>query len=102
MADQFASNGYYTIIPDILNKDPIALNPPADFDIMHWLTKGTNDDNPHTYTYVDPIVEATIKYVKEKGYKKIGAVGYCFGAKSVVRYMAEGKGIDVGYLAHPS
>ncbi|RAL58671.1 hypothetical protein DID88_002977 [Monilinia fructigena] len=55
MADQFAANGYYTILPDIFN-----------------------------------------------GYTKIGAVGYCFGGKYVARYLAEGKGIDVGYVAHPS
>lgn len=25
-----------------------------------------------------------------------------FGAKYVARFMAEGKGVDVGYMAHPS
>ena len=33
--------------------------------------------------------------------KKIGAVGYCFGAKYVVRHLKPGK-VDVGYSAHPS
>lgn len=33
--------------------------------------------------------------------QKIGAVGYCFGAKYVVRFLKPGK-IDVGYCAHPS
>jgi dienelactone hydrolase len=36
------------------------------------------------------------------GVKKIGSVGYCFGAKYVARFMASGKGIDVGAMAHPS
>jgi dienelactone hydrolase len=41
------------------------------------------------------------------GFKKIGSVGYCFGAKYVTRFMgpssSQGKGgIDVGYVAHPS
>ncbi|KAB8298238.1 hypothetical protein EYC80_001973 [Monilinia laxa] len=102
MVDQFAANGYYTVLPDILNGDPVLLNRPKDFDIMQWLTKGSDGNNPHTYTYVDPIVEKTIEYLKSKGYTKIGAVGYCFGAKYVARYLAEGKGIDVGYVAHPS
>lgn len=36
-------------------------------------------------------------------HQKIGAVGYCFGAKYVVRRLHPDKGdIDVGYLAHPS
>lgn len=33
--------------------------------------------------------------------QKIGAVGYCFGGKYVVRYLRPGQ-IDVGYTAHPS
>jgi len=102
MADQFAANGYYTIIPDLFNGDALSLNRPDDFDFMAWLTKGTGGNNPHTYEAVDPIVEKSIKYLQEKGFKKIGAVGYCFGAKYVVRFMPKGKGIDVGFVAHPS
>jgi len=102
MADQYAANGYYTIIPDLFNGDPIPLNRPEDFDIMAWLTKGSNGKNPHTFEAVDPIVQKSLDYLKEQGYKKIGAVGYCFGAKYVVRFMPKGKGIDVGYVAHPS
>lgn len=102
MADQYASNGYYTLIPDLFNGDALTLNRPADFNLMDWLTKGTGGNNPHTYEAVDPIVEKSIKYLQEQGFKKIGAVGYCFGAKYVVRFMPKGKGIDVGYIAHPS
>jgi dienelactone hydrolase len=32
----------------------------------------------------------------------ISAVGYCFGGKYVARYLAEGKGVDAGFTAHPS
>jgi len=102
MADQYAANGYYTIIPDLFNGDPVALNPPENFEIMDWLLKGHNGDNPHTFKEVDPIVAASIKYLQDNGYTKIGAVGYCFGGKYVCRFMADGKGINVGYVAHPS
>jgi dienelactone hydrolase len=35
--------------------------------------------------------------------KKIGAVGYCFGGKYVVRHLRPDAGkIDIGYTAHPS
>lgn len=101
MADQFAANGYYTFMPDPFNGDPISLNRPENFDFMSWLTKGSTGDNPHTVKEVDPIIQKSIEYLKSKGYKKIGALGYCFGAKYVCRFMA-GKGIDVGYVAHPS
>jgi len=97
IADQFAANGYYTIMPDILQGDPISLNRSADFDFTTWLAKHTTKD-------VDPIVEAGIKFLQDAGYTKIGAVGYCFGAKYVVRYLGGvgGKGIDAGFVAHPS
>lgn len=78
MADQFAANGYYTIIPDLFNGDPMTLNSPPGFDFTAWLTKGSSGDNPHTPPHVDRIVEASIKYLQEKGFKKIGAAGYCF------------------------
>ena len=78
MADQYAANGYYTIIPDLFNGDALALNRPADFDLMAWLTKGSDGKNPHTFEAIDPIVAKAIAYLQENGYKKIGAVGYCF------------------------
>merc|ERR1712093_710944 len=89
-------------IPDLFNGDPLSLNRPADFDLMSRLTKGSDGKNPHTYDAVDPIVEKSIKYLQEQDFKKIGAVGYCFGAKYVARFMAAGKGISVGFVAHPS
>lgn len=69
---------------------------------MEWLEKG-NGGKGHGPNIVDPIVEKTIKEMKGNlGVKKIGSVGYCFGAKYVARFAAEGKGIDVACMAHPS
>jgi dienelactone hydrolase len=79
MADQLAENGYHTIIIDVFNGDKFPNPPPAD--IMKWFAEGTNGDNPHTMEAVDPIVEVALKYLKEQGFTKIGALGYCFGAK---------------------
>lgn len=102
IADQFAANGYYVVMPDLFEGDPIKLNRPEDFDFMQWLQKG-GPSGGHTPVQTDPIVEAVIKDMKtNQGVKKIGAVGYCFGAKYVARFMTGGKGVDVGYMAHPS
>ena len=38
----------------------------------------------------------------EHDVRRIGAVGYCFGAKYVCRFLKGAGLIDVGYLAHPS
>lgn len=50
-----------------------------------------------------PVVRQTIGYLRdEKQFARIGGVGYCFGAKFMVCAMSEPRGIDVGYMAHPS
>lgn len=100
MADQFAANGYLTLVIDVFNGDPVSKKP-EDMDLFQWLEKGSNGDNPHTAGAVDPIVEAAIKYLKEeKDIKKLGSVGYCFGAKYVARHYKDG--INAGFFAHPS
>jgi dienelactone hydrolase len=96
IADQFAANGYFVAVPDLFNDDPILLNRPANFDFMKWLNSG------HTSKEVDPITEAVIKDLRSSyGVKKLGGVGYCFGAKYVARFLKKGS-LDVGYMAHPS
>jgi len=101
IADQFAANGYLTLLLDVFNGDPIPLNRPEGFNLMKWLEEGSDGKNPHTKAFVDPIVVDGIKALKEEyGVTKIGAVGYCFGAKYVCRHFENG--ISVGYVAHPS
>ncbi|KAJ5961526.1 hypothetical protein N7501_006467 [Penicillium viridicatum] len=97
LADEFANNGYLTIIPDIFQGDQISLSDmqSGKVDLPSWLTN-------HQPANVEPVIESTIKYARETlGVKKIGAVGYCFGGKYVCRSLKPGQ-IDVGYIAHPS
>ncbi|KAL7929307.1 alpha/beta-hydrolase [Trichoderma chlorosporum] len=103
IADQYAANGYTTLIIDILNGDALTEIPGHNFDWMKWLMGGFRDEStPHTNEYVDPAVEEAIKYMrKELKITAIGAVGYCFGAKYVARHSGTEK-ISVGYMAHPS
>jgi dienelactone hydrolase len=81
MADQFAANGYYCLIPDIFNGDALSLNRPVGFDLKKWINEGSDGKNIHTTAAIDPIVEAAIQYIRKEGITAIGAVGYCFGAK---------------------
>ncbi|PWY88445.1 alpha/beta-hydrolase [Aspergillus heteromorphus CBS 117.55] len=65
------------------------------FDFAAWAPN-------HQTQHIDPIVESSLKYLKgELGVKKVAAVGYCFGAKYVARYLKDGQ-VDVGFNAHPS
>lgn len=99
IADQFAANGYLCYMPDLFEGNPAPLNRPADFDITAWR-------QGHSVKAVDPIVQAAVKHLREnEGITRLGAVGYCFGAKYVARQMDQAiaeKGVDVGYVAHPS
>ncbi len=90
------------MIVDLYNGDPIPLNRPPGFDFKTWMIQGSTGNNPHTQQYVDPIVKRALNFLRhEKGFKRIGGAGYCFGAKYTARFSAKGKGIDVGYYAHP-
>lgn len=88
-------------MPDLFNKDPVpdgALEGKVPgFDLGKWLPG-------HQPPSIDRIVDATIVELRTKyNTKKIGAAGYCFGAKYVVRHLRPDQGkIDVGYAAHPS
>lgn len=84
LADEFASAGYLTLLVDLFYGDPVPVHKPDDpsFDIQGWLTHGSNGKNPHTEEAVDPIVVDSINVLRgEYGIKRLGAVGYCFGAK---------------------
>ncbi|KAJ5597357.1 hypothetical protein N7537_007441 [Penicillium hordei] len=97
LADEFANNGYLTIIPDIFRGDQISLSDKESgkVDLPSWLLN-------HQPANIEPVIESTIKYARETlGVKRIGAVGYCFGGKYVCRNLKPGQ-IDVGYTAHPS
>lgn len=97
IADQFAANGYTTLIPDMFNGD--VFDPSQD--PIEFIFKGSNGEKPHTPETVDPIIVAGIKALKENhGASKVGGVGYCLGAKYVGRHYKSG--IDVGFFAHPS
>ena len=77
LADEFANNGYLTIIPDLFRGDQLSVSEmeAGKVNIQEWLTN-------HQIANIDPIVEASIKYARETlGVKKLGGVGYCFGAK---------------------
>ncbi|CAI7607632.1 unnamed protein product [Penicillium pancosmium] len=97
LADEFANNGFLTVIPDLFDGDQISVKDmeSGKADLPAWLPK-------HQPGNVDPIIEKTIKYMRETlNVKRIAAVGYCFGGKYVTRYLKPGQ-IDVGYSAHPS
>jgi dienelactone hydrolase len=77
LADDFARDGYLTVIPDIFAGDPLLFGDyeAGKVNFPEWLAK-------HPVESVDPVIEATIKHLRDNlGVKKVAAVGYCFGGK---------------------
>ena len=82
-------------MPDLFYGDTVKTNRPPDFNLMVWLQN-------HLTEHVDPIIKTVLKEMRGPlGCKRVGGVGYCFGAKYVCRFLKEGR-LDAGYMAHPS
>ncbi|KAJ5790001.1 uncharacterized protein N7518_007012 [Penicillium psychrosexuale] len=95
IADQFAANGYFVVMPDLFGGDSVPMNRPEGFNIHDWAKN-------HQPAQTDPIIDTILKEMRESlGCQNIGGVGYCFGGKYVCRYLSPGK-LDVGYTAHPT
>ncbi|KAJ6465154.1 dienelactone hydrolase endo-1,3,1,4-beta-D-glucanase [Mycena vitilis] len=98
LADDFAKNGFKTVIPDILHGDPVppnALDPGVSFDIPKWFEGG------HYQADTRPIIDKVIEALKADGVKRFAAVGYCFGGRYVFD-LAFDNVISVSAVAHPS
>lgn len=81
LADNYAAQGYTTLVVDLFNGDQLPLEFPPNFNIMDWIQNGTGGQNPHTPAAIDPVIVSGIETLRQQGVNKVGAVGYCFGAK---------------------
>ncbi|KAL6834375.1 alpha/beta-hydrolase [Trichoderma sp. SZMC 28015] len=97
LADDFAANGYFALLPDLLEGEnlPLDVFETGSVDIPSWAAR-------HSPTQVDPILDKIVNYLRSnQGIERIAGAGYCFGGKYTARFLKEGK-LDVGYAAHPS
>lgn len=96
LADTISSAGMYTVVmPDLFHGDPHPYND-STVDLYKWLAG-------HPAERVDPVVKSTLEHIRGNlGFNRVGAVGYCFGAKYVIRWLGKSGGIDAGFVAHPS
>jgi len=97
LADDFAHNGFKTIIPDYLNGDAIpadALSPGSDFDIGKWFPN-------HGAAQTRPPLDKVIAALKEEGVTTFGATGYCLGGRYAFDLAFENI-IKASVVAHPS
>ncbi|VDB90209.1 unnamed protein product [Peniophora sp. CBMAI 1063] len=100
LADDFARNGYKTIVTDFFEGEPAPENLFEDpelrakFDFMAWLGR-------HSPAHNLPRIKGVINALKAEGVTRFGATGYCYGGKMIFDLVYDGE-LDVGATSHPS
>jgi dienelactone hydrolase len=97
LADKIAAHGHYVAIPDLMHSDFYQATDPSDefAGLPIYLPK-------------HPIPEARVEaarvleQLQAKGFKKIGVLGNCWGAKIIISLLFGDKGVDAGVMQHPS
>jgi dienelactone hydrolase len=75
VADQFAKNGYFVMMPDLFHGDPVPLNKPGEFDMQKWrMGEYHPKGKAHLPADVDPIVETCIRDMRAKYNCKVRGV----------------------------
>lgn len=87
-------------MPDLFRGEPVPAdalsNPSSNYSLPDWQQR-------HPMAQVESVIDTTLSSIRNSyNVSKIGSVGYCFGGRYVARYLAEGKGIEAGFAAHPS
>jgi dienelactone hydrolase len=97
LADDFANNGFKTVIPDIFNGDAApadAMNPGSTWNLMEWFGK-------HGADATRPPLDKVIEGLKKEGITTFGVLGYCFGGRYSFDLAFDGIPKAVA-VAHPS
>ena len=96
LADDFARNGYRTVMPDLFQGEalPEDVFTRTDFDREGWISR-------HGPTSWVPAVDDTVAALQAEGVTWIGTTGYCFGAPPAWHLAFKGLS-KVTVVSHPS
>ncbi len=94
LVDDFARNGFKTIMPDYLNGDPIIDFDDPNFVLLDWSAR----HGPDTWK---GLVDTVVASLRESGVTRIATAGYCFGAQPAI-YLALKNDSVATVLSHPT
>ena len=96
LADDYARNGFKTIVPDIFHDaaPETAFEPGSDFDIQQWFPRNGVD-------VTEPKIRAVLNALKAGGVTRIASLGFCYGARTSFNLAFENE-ITALACSHPS
>ncbi|EIW79010.1 alpha beta-hydrolase [Coniophora puteana RWD-64-598 SS2] len=96
LADDFARNGFKTVVPDLFNGDPVSAeaNDKGEFDLQTWF-------HIHNRAQTRQPVDKVISGLKEQGITSFAAIGFCFGGRTAFD-LAFDKAVKAVVVNHPS
>ncbi|CDK24915.1 unnamed protein product [Kuraishia capsulata CBS 1993] len=94
IADRFAAEGYYALIPDLFQGEIFTAGSPIE-ELYAFVGKHA----PNATTIASDFISKLKADIPEA---KIHGIGHCFGAKVVIPGLSESGLVDVGAVAHPS
>ena len=98
IADWFAAQGYYVVVPDLLEADAMEPSDKLGEQLPAWAKK-------HGFAAIKPHIAATVAHLKAAGFEKAGCLGFCYGVWAIFHTLADDelKGAFAAAVgAHPS
>ncbi|GMM35941.1 hypothetical protein DASC09_032660 [Saccharomycopsis crataegensis] len=96
IADEYAAQGYYVVIPDILLGDPVDLSRGME-SFQEW--KVNHGPEVTIMAYHNYLIELKKTVASDA---KLFSVAYCFGAHCVIKELGSTGLLTAGAIAHPS
>ncbi|GLT70977.1 hypothetical protein SLA2020_430230 [Shorea laevis] len=93
LADKVAAAGFLVVVPDFFFGDPVIKHDDPHFDRDSWRKVHNTDKGCED-------AKSVIAALKSKGVSAIGAAGFCWGGKVVVR-LASSTDIQAAVILHP-
>ncbi|RYP91961.1 hypothetical protein DL770_001935 [Monosporascus sp. CRB-9-2] len=94
LADSFAANGYFVVMPDLFRGDAVPMDRPRNWSQTAWFRNRLPSD-------VGPVVRVVLREMQGSGYRTIAGVGYSIGNKYLSRFLRSGY-LHAGFMAHPT